>query len=174
MTLSRRELLHRATALAAGLAVARLRWVETAVAATDPVQRTLKALVSFVVPGHRIGAATLPRLTRTLDRLLPGPVPLSATVASILDGTAAQLKPGATFAQLSTAQKAKVFETLEQLPVETAGSIRFLVGNLPDLTAFLAYSTPQGWRQAHYRGTAHGHAELKGYWQGRRAAAPDA
>lgn len=174
MRLSRGDLLRRATALAAGLAVTRVRWLETALAATDPVGRTLKALVSFVVPGQRIGAATVPRLTRTLDRFLPGPVPLSATVASILDGTAAHVKSGATFAQLSTAQKAKVFETLEQLPVETAGSIRFLVGNLPDLTAFLAYSSRQGWTQARYGGVSHGHAEFKGYWQGRRAAAPGA
>ena len=166
MTLSRRELLRRATALAAGLTVARLGWVERAFAATpNLVQQTLRALVSFVVPGERIGAAAVPRLIRTLDRFLPGPVPLSATAASILNATAAQIKPGATFAQLSTAQKAKVFETLEQLPVETAGSIRFLVGNLQDLTAFLAYSTGPGWRAARYGGVSHGHKEFKGYWR---------
>ena len=113
MTLSRRELLRRATALAAGLTVARLGWVERAFAATpNLVQQTMRALVSFVVPGERIGVAAVPRLIRTLDRFLPGPVPLSATAASILNATAAQIKPGATFAQLSTAQKAQVFETL--------------------------------------------------------------
>jgi hypothetical protein len=165
LTLSRRELLQRGTALAAGLAVVRLRFFETAFAATpDSVQQTLKALVSYVVPGQKIGAAATPRLTRTLDRFLPGPVPLSATAASILNSAAAQVKPGATFAQLSRAEKAKVFDTLERLPVETAGSIRFLVGNLPDLTAFLAYSTKPGRKLARYSGPSQGHKEFKGYW----------
>ncbi len=44
------------------------------------------------------------------------------------------------------------------------GAIRFLVGNLQDLTAFLAYSTRAGWRAARYSGVAHGHKEFKGYW----------
>ena len=172
---TRRQLLKRATALVAGLSVARLRWLEDAFAATpNTVQQTLKALVSFVVPGRSIGAATTPRLIRTLDRFLPGPQPLSATAAAILNGAAAQVKPGSTFAQLSNAERAKVFETLERLPVESAGSIRFLVGNLPDLTAFLAYSTPVGWRAARYGGVAQGRKELKGYWEGRKAADPGA
>lgn len=168
---SRGELLKRATLLVAGMSVARLRWVEGAFAGTpNGVQQTMRALVAFIVPGNRVGAATAPRLIRTLDRFLPGPQPLSATAASILNATAAQVRPGSTFAQLSTAEKAKVFETLERLPVESAGSIRFLVGNLPDLTAFLAYSTPPGRRLARYAGVAHGRKELKGYWQGRKAA----
>ncbi len=95
---------------------------------------------------------------------MPGTQPLSATAASILDGAAAQVKPDATFAQLSRAQKAQVFATLERLPVESVGSIRFLVGNLQQLTAFLAYSTQRGRRLARYSGGLHGHKELKGYW----------
>jgi hypothetical protein len=165
VTLSRRELLRRGTAVAAGLAIARLRWLESAFAATpNTVQETMRALVSFVVPGQRIGAATTPRLIRTLDRFLPGSVPLSSTAASILNSTASQVKPGATFARLSNAEKAKVFETLERLPVETAGSIRFLVGNLADLTAFLAYSSKPGQKLARYSGLSHGHNEFRGYW----------
>jgi hypothetical protein len=163
--LTRGELLRRGTALAAGLAVARVRWIERAFAATpNPVEQTLRALVAYVVPGREVGVVATPRLVRTLDRFLPGPQPLSATAASILDGGAAQVKPGATFAKLSNADKAKVFETLERLPVETAGSIRFLVGNLQDLTAFLAYSTRPGWRLARYGGVSHGHKEFRGYW----------
>ena len=57
-----------------------------------------------------------------------------------------------------------MFATLERLPVESAGSIRFLVGNLQQLTAFLAYSTQRGRRLARYSGGLHGHKELKGYW----------
>ena len=75
------------------------------------------------------------------------------------------MKPGATFAQLSRAQKAQVFETLERLPVESAGSIRFLVGNLQQLTAFLAFSTPRGRRLARYASGLHGNKEFKGYWR---------
>lgn len=90
---------------------------------------------------------------------------MSATAASILDGAAAQVKPGATFAQLGHAQKAQVFATLERLPIESAGSIRFLVGNLQQLTAFLAYSTQRGRRLARYNSRLHGHKELKGYWR---------
>ena len=165
MTLSRRDLLQRATGLVIGLSVARLGWLENAFGATPTaVQQTMRGLVAFVAPGEKIGAATLPRLIKTLDRFLPGPQPLSATAAAILNATAAQVKPGSTFAKLTTTEKAKVFETLERLPVESAGSIRFLVGNLPDLTAFLAYSTRPGWRLARYGGVSHGHKEFKGYW----------
>ena len=161
--LSRRDFLRRATAV---VLATRLRWVEQAFAST---QGSLAALVEYVVGDRKLVAATTPRLIRTLDRFLPGPQPLSATAASILDGAAAQVKPGATFAKLTRAQQAQVFATLERLPVESAGSIRFLVGNLQDLTAFLAYSTPRGWRLARYAGSLHGHKEFKGYWQGHGA-----
>lgn len=162
MSLSRRELLRRGAALAAGLSAARLAWLERAIAATPSA--TLRALVTYVVPDKQVATATLPRLITTLDRFLPGPQPLSATAASILDGGAAQVRPGATFAQLTDAERAKVFATLERLPVESAGSIRFLVGNLQELTAFLAYTTRPGRRLARYAGISHGRKEFKGYW----------
>jgi hypothetical protein len=155
---NRRELLRRATAL---VLATRLGWLEEAFAST---RGTLDALVEFVVADRQLAAATTPRLVRTLDRFLPGPQPLSATAASILDGAAAQVKPGATFAQLDHAQKAQAFTKIESLPDEAAGSIRFLVGNLPDLTAFLAYSTKRGHRIARFSTAVHGHKELKGYW----------
>lgn len=148
--MNRFDFLKRAAAV---VVATRFRWVEQAFAST---RGTLAALVDYVIADPKLAAVATPRLTRTLDRFLPGPQPLSATAASILDGAAAQVKAGATFAQLSRAQKAQVFATLERLPVESAGSIRFLVGNLPGLTAFAAYSTR--------RNLAHGHKELKGYW----------
>jgi hypothetical protein len=147
---------------AAVVVATRFRWVERALAST---QGTLASLVDYVVADDKLVAATTPRLIRTLDRFLPGPQPLSAVAASILDGAAAQVKPGATFAQLTRAQKAQVFATLERLPDESAGSIRFLVGNLQDLTAFLAYSTPRGRRLARYTAGRHGTKEFKGYWR---------
>ena len=162
MSFTRLDLLKRTTAL---VVASRLEWLEQAFAATpNPVRQTMDALVDFIVSDRKLVAATSPRLMRTLDRFLPGPQPLSSTAASILNATAAQVKPGSTFAKLADAERAKVFETLERLPVESAGSIRFLVGNLPDLTAFLAYSTRRGWRLSRYAGVANGHKEFKGYW----------
>ena len=102
---SRRELLERATALAAGAVVLdrlphALRvqgWLEDAYAATpNVVQQTMNGLVAFIVPGRDrysraqgtkaktpggIEAGATPVLIRTLDRFLPGPLPLSATAA---------------------------------------------------------------------------------------------
>lgn len=212
---SRRELLRRATVLAASAAVLEhlpgaLRvqgWLDDAYAATpNVVTQTMNGLVAFVVPGRDrysraqgtksktaggIEAGTTPVLIRTLDRLLPSALPLSATAATILNEVAATVKPASRrgrfvspFANLSFAEKAKVFQTLEALDTESAGSIRFLAGNMPGLVAFLAYSEagsfdrkrkrlrrrPLGWRLARYGGAGDGRKELKGYWQGRQAA----
>ncbi len=156
--MNRRELLRRAAAL---VLVTRLGWLEEAFAST---RGALDALVEFVVADRQLASVTTPRLVRTLDRFLPGPQPLSATAAAILDGAAAQVKAGATFAQLNGAQKAQTFAEIESLPDDAAGSIRFLVGNLADLTAFLAYSTRRGHRFARYESGLHGHKEFKGYW----------
>jgi hypothetical protein len=199
---SRRELLERATALVAGAAVLdqlphalRLQgWLEDAYAATpNLVQQTMNGLVAFIVPGPDrysraqgtttktpggIEAGATPVLIRTLDRFLPGPLPLSATAATILNEFAAQVTPVnrgyhpflSAFANLSVARKAQVFQTVESLQAESAGSIRFLIGNLPDLVAFVAYGRPLGRKLTKYAGVADGRKELKGYWQGRKAA----
>jgi hypothetical protein len=202
---SRRELLRRVSVLAAGAVVfdhlpRALRihgWLEDAYAAgPNVVRETMNALVAFIVPGRDaysrlqgtksktpggIEAGTTSVLIRTLDRFLPGPLPLSATAATILNEVAATVDPASRrgkfaspFANLSVAKKARVFETVEGLQTESSGSIRFLVGNLPDLVAFLAYSElrvrPVGWRLTHYTGVADGRKEFKGYWQGRKAA----
>ena len=216
---SRHELLRRGAALAAGAVVLEhlpraLRiqgWLEDAYAATpNVVQQTMNGLVAFVVPGRDsysraqgtksktaggIEGGTTPVLIRTLDRFLPGPLPLSATAATILNEVAASVDPSSRrgkfaspFANLSFAEKTRVFLTLEALDEDSAGSIRFLAGNLPGLVAFLAYSEagsfdrkreslrrrPIGWRLARYSGVADGRKELKGYWQGRKAADPSA
>jgi hypothetical protein len=216
---SRRELLRRGAVFVAGAAMLErlpgaLRvqgWLEDAYAATpNVVAQTLNGLVAFVVPGRDrysrvqgtksktaggIEGGTTPVLIRTLDRFLPGPLPLSATAATILNEVAASVDPSSRrgtfaspFANLSFAEKTKVFQTLEALPEESSGSIRFLAGNLPGLVAFLAYSEagsfdrkrrrllrrPVGWRLARYAGAADGRKELKGYWQGRKAADPSA
>jgi hypothetical protein len=202
--LSRRELLGRATLLAGAATLADLPgalriqgWLESAYAAgPNVVQQTMSGLVAFIVPGRDrysraqgtssrrpggIEAGAVKPLILTLDRFLPASPPLSATAATILNEVAKNVSPASAhgtfaspFANLSFAQKAKVFATLEGSTSEETGSIRFRAGNLPDLTAFLAYSRPLGRRLTGYTGVADGRAELKGYFAGRRAADPSA
>ena len=200
--LSRRELLGRATLLAGAAVLADLPgalriqgWLENAYAAgPNVVQQTMSGLVAFIVPGRDrysraqgtrsrtpggIEAGAVKPLILTLDRFLPASPPLSATAATILNEVAKNVSPASAhgtfaspFANLPFAKKAKVFETLEGSTSEETGSIRFLAGNLPDLTAFLAYSRPLGRRLTGYTGVADGRAELKGYFAGRKAADP--
>jgi hypothetical protein len=199
--LSRRDLLRRAAALAAGATILerlpealRLQgWLEDAQAATpNLVAQTMNGLVAFVMPGRDrysraqgtksrtaggIERGTTPLLVRTLDRFLPSAVPLSATAATILNEVALTVDPSSRrgrfaspFANLSFAEKARVFRTLEALDEDAAGSIRFLAGNLPGLVAFLALSRPAARPLTRYAGVSDGRKEFKGYWQGRRSA----
>ena len=216
--LSRRALLERATALAGAAVLAQLPealrnrgWLDEAYAAgPNVVEQTINGLVAFIVPGRDrysiaqrqksttpggIEAGATPAVIRTLDRFLPSNPPLSATAATVLNQVATHVRPTAArgrfasaFANLSFAEKAKVFQTIEGFGGAEAGSIRFLFGNLPDLVAFLAYSEtgvydarrqrlrrrPLGWRLTRYTGTSDGRAEFKGYLEGRRAAEPRA
>jgi hypothetical protein len=139
-----------------------------------------------------IEAGARPAVIETLDRFLPSNPPLSATAATVLNEVATTLrgasrrgKFNSVFANLSFVEKARVFQTIEG---SEAGPFRFLFGNLPDLVAFLAYSEagvfdrrhgrlrrrPLGWSLTRYGGTADGHAEFRGYFEGRRAAQPNA
>lgn len=217
-TLSRRELLGRATLLAGGAILGglpdalRIRgWLEDAYAAgPSVVEETMNGLVAFVVPGRDrysiaqgarsataggIEAGATSAVIETLDRFLPSNPPLSATAATILNevattvrGSSRHGKFSSAFANLSFAEKARVFQTIEGFGGPEAGPFRFLFGNLPDLVAFLAYSEagvfgrrrgrlrrrPLGWSITRYGGTADGHAEFKGYLGGRGAAQPNA
>jgi hypothetical protein len=185
-------------------------WLEDAYAAQpNVVKQTMNGLVAFVVPGRDryskaqgtktrtpggIEAGATAALIRTLNHFLPSDPPLSSAAATILNEVAANVAPrhrgqqrfASAFANLSFAQKAKVFQTLEGFEGEEAGSIRFLAGNLPGLAAFVSYSEagvfdrrrhrpafrPFGWQLSRYAGVAEGRPELKGYYQGRRAAEP--
>ena len=167
-------------------------------------------MVAFIVPGRDrysvaqgtrsataggVEAGAAAAVIQTLDRFLPSNPPLSVTVATVLNEVATTVRPGSrrgrfgsAFANLSFAEKAKVFQTIEGFAGPDAGSIRFLFGNLPDLVAFLAYSEagvfdrrrgrlrgrPPGWSATRYGGTADGRAEFRGYLDGRRAAEADA
>ena len=186
-------------------------WLEAAEAAgPSVVVDTMNGLVAFVVPGRDrysvaqgtksaqpggIEAGATRAVIETLDRFLPSDPPLSATAVTILNqfalsvrATSRRGKFGSAFANLSFAEKAKVFQRLEGLTSPDAGSIRFLFGNLPDLVAFSSYSEagafdrrrgrlrrrPVGWSLTRYGGTADGHPEFRGYLGGRRSAEPHA
>jgi hypothetical protein len=211
-------LLGRATLVAGGAILAglpdalRMRgWLEDAYAAGPSiVEDTMNGLVAFVVPGRDrysiaqgtrspeaggVEAGATPAVIETLDRFLPSNPSLPATAATVLNEVATTV-PSASrrrafssaFANLSFAQKARVFQTIEGFSGPDAGPIRFLFGNLPDLVAFLTYSEagvfdsrrgrlrrrPLGWSLTRYGGTADGHPELRGYLGGRRAAQPNA
>lgn len=202
--LTRHAFVGRIVGLAAALAplpavLDRKGWLEDARAAdgVDPVVDTLNGLVAFVVPGPDaysvaqgesttepggIDAFATPALIQGLDFAQPG---ASANVAALLNGIALAVGAGAgpfasPFASLSFAQKGAVFQILEGDP--SFAPLRSLVGTLPGLVAFLAYSevgvfdpatrtlagTPVGWAISSYDGVADGRDELIGYFEDRR------
>lgn len=126
-----------------------------------------------------------------------GTVPLSGAVAGLLNSTAAQVDPGANsgpfpshFSRLSFAEKVEVFRRIEAMSGEddATRNIRFVGGILPGYTAYLSFgewkvlsaatdtltARPVGWDLTQYMpgrtAPAHGWAEMKGYYEGRKKA----
>ena len=203
-TLDRRTFLGHAIALTAA-AIAPLPrflrergWLDAAHAAEpDLVRDTLNGLVAFIVPGPDeysvaqgqsttepggLDAGTTDALIATAEGALPT---ASTLLSTLLNDFAQTINPTASgpfvshFARLSFAEKGQVFAALEAIP-----PLSFLMGTVPSLVAFLAYSevgvldpatrtlsgTPVGWTLSGYGGVADGHAEFRGYYQGRRRA----
>lgn len=218
---SRRTFLERAGAAGVlamvdvGALLARHGLVEAAAAQTaDLTADTLSGLVAFVLPGDDpysqaqgqsfnapggIAAGTVPKLMEALDKYVPAStvaegdttIPASGGVATLLNGYATQVNPGASgggfaspFARLSFADKAEVFRRFEAEPAAEGTELRFVAGILPGFATFLAFSEagvydplkrtlsarPVGWQIASYSGPAEGHAELRGYYRGHRSA----
>jgi hypothetical protein len=87
-------------------------------------------------------------------------------------------------ARLSFAEKARALRLLDEDKVigDLIGETRYLSGLLVPLLAFMAFSeapvfdpstaglraTPVGWQISAYDGPAHGHAEFRGYFHGRK------
>ena len=144
-----------------------------------------------------IAAGTVPAFIDALDRYVPISVfgnsgqtlPASGGVATLLNSYALQVNPAAShgaflspFARLSNKEKAMVFERIESDPQYDGTELKFVGGILPGFVTFLAWSEvgvidpgkrrvkkrPVGWRLSKYGGPAEGHAELKGYYQGRK------
>jgi len=146
-----------------------------------------------------IAAGTVPVFIDNLDRFVPAAVggstttvPASGGVATLLNDFATQVNPGAAagpfaspFARLSFDEKAEVFRRFEADDSTSAAlnEVKFVSGILPGFVAFLAWSEagvidpdtrqprsrPVGWQLSNFGGQAEGHAELKGYYEGRRS-----
>jgi hypothetical protein len=149
-----------------------------------------------------VDSGGVPALIDNLDDYVPlaalGPnasLPASGGVAQLLNGYAAQVNPAAAngsfpspFARLSFAEKAQVFQRIESDPVYDGTELKFVGGILPGFITFLVLSevgvfdprartvtgTPVSWAISKYSGPAEGHAELKGYHRGHRAAVKSA
>src|SRR5207253_1623111 len=157
-------------------------WLEDAYAAgPNIVEETMKGVVAFVVPGRDrysiaqgtksakaggIEAGATSAVIQTLDRYLPSNPSLSATAATILNQVAQAVRPASAkgkfpsaFANLSFAEKAKVFQTVEGFTGSDAGSIRFLFGNLPDRVACRAQRARMA--SLRQRGEQSGHRDLQ-------------
>lgn len=144
-----------------------------------------------------IAAGTVPAFIDALDKFVPVSVfgndgaalTASGGVATLLNSYALQVNSAAAngpflspFARLSNGEKAMVFQRLESDPQFNDTELKFVGGILPGFVSFLAWSEagvinpktrrvrkrPVGWRLSRYDGPAEGHAELKGYYQGRK------
>jgi hypothetical protein len=183
-------------------------WLRRAEAADlELVRETVGGLIAFIVPGPDaysvaqgvstaepggIDAGITDMLITLLDQSQPvsaGAPPLSAVVATVLNGVAQAVNPGARgafrspFARLSFGEKVAVFAYLESDPSTEGTPLRPLAGFLPVAVAFAVYSEgavdpalagptrrPIGWRLSEYDGIADGRPEFKGYYQDRRRA----
>ena len=134
-------------------------WLDAAEAAGPSlVEETVNGLVAFVVPGRDrysiaqgaksakaggIEAGATAAVIQTLDRFLPSDPPLSSTTATILNQFATTVRAASrrgkcdsAFANLSFAEKAKVFQTIEGLTGPDVGSIRFCSATCPTSSRF--------------------------------------
>jgi hypothetical protein len=148
-----------------------------------------------------LAAGTLPVFIRNLDAFVPVAVPGAGTqtlpasggVAMLLNRYAVEVNPAAAngqfaspFARLSNAEKAEAMKRFEADTSWDDTEVKFVSGILFGFVAFLAWSeggvidpatrlprsTPVGWTLSRYGGPAEGHAELRGYYHGHRAAIP--
>jgi hypothetical protein len=178
--------------------------VEAAAAAPDVVTETMNGLAAFIVPGPDeysvvqgestpepggVDAHAGEALVAGLNFAQASQPELAALVATLLNSVAVNVDPTAAFgrfaspfANLLFTQKAIVFSILEGAP--QFEQLRGLVGVLPGLVAFLAYSEvgvfnpatrslvaqPVGWQLSSYDGVADGRDELVGYFENRRKA----
>jgi hypothetical protein len=161
-----------------------------------------KAQGEFTGEPGAVAADTARQLQQDVDEFVPAsvvpgqnaqPLPASGAVASLFNGYALRVNPAASngaflspFARLSFKEKAEVFRLLEAEPLFAGTEFAFVAGIAPGFVGFLAFSEaavydrttkklsarPVGWTLSKYGGPAEGHAEFKGYYQGRTSALP--
>ena len=168
-------------------------WLDDAYAAPDLTHDTFNGLLAFILPGSDaysiaqgvstadeggVNAGVTDVLIHTIDLSTPFVPNFSAQVAAILNGLATSVNPGgggsliSPFANLSFAQKAAVFQIMDQTP-----ALELFGGLLPLFVAFFCYSEtgafnpttrsltgePLGWTLCNYQGVSDGRDELLGY-----------
>ncbi len=200
----RRAFLKVSSALVTGIALdparALLRacgWSRAEATGTALLCDTYNGLLAFVVPGGDafsiaqgvttsdsggVDAGATDAIIATLEGAQPG---AATAIAVVLNSMAESIAAGGSgpfvsaFANLSFADKARVFESLEAVP-----ALRFVIGVLPAVAAFAAYSEagtfdtasrtltarPVGWELSGYTGVADGRDERIGYFRRRRRA----
>ena len=199
--LSRRGFLGQTALAAAAAALAQAPeflpnggWFETARASgADLLHDTYNGLLAFVVPGRDeysvqqgvvssdpggVESGSVDALIATIDESTPYFPSFSSAIADLLNGTTLLLglnvagRFASPFANLSTPQKAAVFQALDLSP-----DYKVVAGVLPAFVAFFVYSeagsfdpitrsltgTPVGWTISNYQGVSDGRAELLGY-----------
>ena len=132
-------------------------WIGTAEAASnDEIIDTFNGLLAFILPGSDdysvaqgvstaepggFAANVTDVLIQTVDQSAPYLPSFSAVVATVFNDLAGLVNPAATgpfashFAHLGFAEKAAVFQIMDR-----TDSLKPLIGILPAVTAFLAYS----------------------------------
>jgi hypothetical protein len=180
---------------------------------TSLVEETLQGMIAFLAPGNDtyseqqgqstarpggVASNNVQAFISDLDHFVPASIlgaqgltlPASSGVAMLLNLLANDVSPGASgpfsssFANLSFANKAAVFERLEsEFELQEGGTeFAFVAGILPGFATFLTFSEasvfdaatgtltgrPVGWELTNYAGTSDGWDEFRGYYHGRR------
>ncbi|MBZ5557976.1 MAG: hypothetical protein LAO77_11945 [Acidobacteriia bacterium] len=208
--LTRRDFVARAVAAIGGLAAVppileRLGLLDQALKATpDLTHDTINGLGAFLIPGPdaysvaqgvtapdpgAIGFGATDAYIHALNYDFLFLPTLADSVAALLNDVALTVNPSSAtgvfqsaFANLSFADKAKVFETLDG--DSQYDDLRNLISIVPGLLVFVAFSEapvwdratrtltgmPGAWTLAGYPGPAEGRDEFIGYYENRRKA----
>lgn len=143
-----------------------------------------------------VDSGALATFIRSLDEFLPPPennLPLSGAASLLLNDYAVRVRPTAVagqfrtpFSNLTFNEKVEVFRRFEAEAVAStaAPELKFVAGLLPTFAAFVfcseaghydpathqLHGRPVSWDISGYGGPSDGHAEFKGYFQGRKRA----
>jgi hypothetical protein len=173
----------------------------------------LNGFVAFIAPGNDayskqqgqatdkpggVASNTLPAFILSLDKFVPASIfgaygatiPVSAAIAGLLDTYALLADPAATvgpflspFANLSFADKAAAYKSIEADLEILNNELAFVGGILPGFAAFVIFSEagafdtatgeltgePVMWSRTNFAGPSDGWPEFIGYYEGRKS-----